>query len=71
MRYLGKAQLAEGFTPDLILNRVQGMSPADLEATINTMKRAAMRRMSPDASALPPLLAEDLEEALGRVQPRY
>jgi transitional endoplasmic reticulum ATPase len=71
LRYLGKAQLAEGFTPDLILHRVQGMSPADLEATINTMKRAAMRRMSADASALPPLLAEDLEEALGRVQPRF
>lgn len=70
-RYLGKAQLAEGLTPGTIINRVQGMSPADLEATITTMKRVAMRRMSAGATHLPPLRMEDLEEALGRVQPRF
>lgn len=53
-RYLGKAQLADGLTVRMIINRVHGMSPADLEATINTMKRVAMRRMSPPDTHLPP-----------------
>ena len=70
-RYLGKAQLGHGLTLGMILNRVQGVSPADLEATVNTMKRVAMRRMSPGATQLPPLQVEDLEEALSRVQPRF
>ncbi len=69
-RYLGKAQLADGLTLDMIVKRIQGMSPADLEATITTMKRAAMRRMGSGADQLPPLQPEDLEDALGRVQPR-
>ncbi len=70
-RYLGKAQLEAGLTPEAIIARVQGLSPADLEATINAMKRVAMRRMSSDAHQLPPLRLQDLEEALGRVQPRF
>ena len=71
IRYLGKAQLEDGLTPEVLIGRVQGLSPADLEATINTMKRIALRRMPAGASALPPLRLEDLEEALGRVQPRF
>jgi transitional endoplasmic reticulum ATPase len=71
IRYLGKAQLEDGLTPEVLIRRVQGLSPADLEATINTMKRIALRRMPAGASALPPLRLEDLEEALGRVQPRF
>jgi len=71
VRYLGKAQLAVGVTPEVIIERVRGIAPADLEATIHTMKRVAMRRMtSPDAE-LPALLLEDLDEALARVQPRF
>jgi transitional endoplasmic reticulum ATPase len=70
-RYLGKARLADGVTPETIINRIQGMSPADLEATINTMKRVALRRVPPGATELPALQAEDLEEALGRVQARF
>jgi len=35
------------------------------------MKRGAMRRMTERATELPPLQAEDLEEALGRVQARF
>jgi transitional endoplasmic reticulum ATPase len=70
-RYLGKAQLENGLTPATIISRVQGLSPADLEATINAMKRVAMRRMSADAHQLPPLRLQDLDEALGRVQPRF
>ena len=33
-RYLGKAELVDGFTDGMIIDRIQGMSPADLEATI-------------------------------------
>jgi hypothetical protein len=44
------------------------MSPADLEATINTVKRIALRRMPAGAAELPPLEVGDLEEALSRVQ---
>jgi transitional endoplasmic reticulum ATPase len=70
-RYLGKTRLADGVTPETIINRVQGMSPADLSATINTMKRLALRRMPAGSTELPPLQIEDLEEALSRVQPRF
>lgn len=69
-RYLGRVQLADGFDLESIIDRVRGMSPADLEATVNAMKRSAMRRMTPGESELPPLQAEDFEEALFRVQPR-
>jgi transitional endoplasmic reticulum ATPase len=70
-RYLGKAQLADGLTPAMIVSRVHGMSPADLEATINTMKRVAMRRLTPGGTQLPPLQMDDFDEALDRVQPRF
>ncbi len=70
-RYLGKARLADGLTPEMIIDRVQGLSPADLEATINTTKRIALRRMPAAATELPLLRLEDIEEALGRVQPRF
>lgn len=67
-RYLGGVQLANGFNSEVILRRVHGMSPADLEATINAMKRIAMRRMPPGADRLPAIEVQDLDEALGRVQ---
>ena len=51
--------------------RVTDMAPADLEATIQSMKRVAMRRMDPNAKELPLLNLGDLDEALGRVQPRF
>jgi transitional endoplasmic reticulum ATPase len=70
-RYMGTARLAGGFSSDLIIGRVRGMSPADLEAIVNTMKRAAMRRMSDTSTHLPPLVLEDLDEALDRIQPRF
>jgi hypothetical protein len=58
-------------TPETIVEHVQGMSPADLEAAVTTMKRSAMRRMGSSETQLPPLQVGDLEEALGRVQPRF
>jgi transitional endoplasmic reticulum ATPase len=70
-RYLGKARLASSITLDMLIDRVRGMSPADLEATIHSMKRVAMRRMATEAAELPPLVLEDLDEALARVQPRF
>ena len=68
-RYLGGARLAPNLTVAEILERVRGISPADLEALATAMKRAAMRRMTADASQLPPLEIGDLEEALERIQP--
>ena len=70
-RYLGKARLGRELTVQALAERVTGMAPADLEATIQSMKRVAMRRMDPNANELPPLNLGDLDEALGRVQPRF
>jgi transitional endoplasmic reticulum ATPase len=71
MRYLGKARLGRELTVQALTERVTGMAPADLEATIQSMKRVAMRRMDPNAKELPLLNLGDLDEALGRVQPRF
>lgn len=70
-RYLGKASLGAGLTVPSLAARVAGMSPADLEATIQAMKRVAMRRMAANSKELPPLGWTDLEEALGRIQPQF
>ncbi|MEO7651051.1 MAG: AAA family ATPase [Bryobacteraceae bacterium] len=70
-RYLGKARLEAGVTVQSLAERVAGMAPADLEATIHAMKRVAMRRMAANSKELPPLNAADLDEALGRVQPHF
>ena len=51
--------------------RSRAGAPADLEATIQSMKRVAMRRMDANAKELPLLNLGDLDEALGRVQPRF
>jgi len=71
LRYLGKTRLVRELTVQALAERVTGMAPADLEATIQSMKRVAMRRMDPNAKELPPLNPGDLDEALGRVQPRF
>jgi transitional endoplasmic reticulum ATPase len=70
-RYLGRARLSEGVTVEMLVERVRGISPADLEATINSMKRAAMRRMKSGDTELPPLRLDDMDEALDRVRPRF
>ena len=70
-KYLGKARLGQDLTVQDLAERVTGMAPADLEATIQSMKRVAMRRMDPNAKELPPLNLGDLDDALGRVQPRF
>ncbi len=70
-RYLGKARLSAGLTIQSVADRVTGMAPADLEATIQAMKRVAMRRMGPNSKELPSLDPADLDEALGRVRPQF
>ena len=51
-----------------ILARLRGISPADLQAVVNTSKRMAMNRMDERDAALPPLILEDFEKALERIQ---
>lgn len=70
-RYVGKARLDAGVTPEILVARVRGIAPADLEATIHAMKRVAMRRMVASSDELPALVLQDLDEALARVQPRF
>lgn len=70
-RHLGKASLARDVSLEALAAKAAGMAPADLEATIQAMKRIAMRRMAPDAKELPPLTLADFDDAVGRVQPRF
>jgi transitional endoplasmic reticulum ATPase len=69
-RYLGSARLDPDLEIGMVIDRVRGFPPADLEATIQGMKRVSMRRMISHNAALPPLNLEDLEHALSRVRPQ-
>jgi transitional endoplasmic reticulum ATPase len=69
-RHLAGVRLAEGLQQDELANRLNGISPADLEAVCSSAKRMALRRMASDGDALPPLTLEDFAEALKRVQVR-
>jgi transitional endoplasmic reticulum ATPase len=55
-KYLGPIPLVDGFTCDELLNRLRGISPADLQGLVNTAKRMAMNRMMTSDEALPPLI---------------
>jgi transitional endoplasmic reticulum ATPase len=68
-RYLGSARLDPSLEVGTVVDRVRGITPADLEATIQSMKRLAMRRMTSQQAALPPLSLEDLGHALSRIRP--
>ena len=70
-KYLGPIPLAEGLTCDDLLNRLRGISPSDLQGLVNTAKRMAMNRMRPTDEALPPLIWQDFEQALGRNQTQF
>jgi SpoVK/Ycf46/Vps4 family AAA+-type ATPase len=65
-KYLGPIALAEGLTLEDVLERLRGISPADLEALVNTAKRMALNRAENNAERLPPLIWEDFQEALKR-----
>jgi transitional endoplasmic reticulum ATPase len=68
-RYLGNARLDPNLDIGMVIDRVRDLTPADLEATIQGMKRSAMRPMTGQQAGLPPLTIEDLEHALSRVRP--
>jgi len=60
--------LATGLTSRDILDRLRGISPADLKAVVSTAKRMAVNRMKEGEDALPPLIWDDFEQALKRNQ---
>jgi transitional endoplasmic reticulum ATPase len=64
--YLGTIPLADGFTASDLLERFRGVSPADLQALVNTAKRMGLIRVGIDAEWVPPLIWRDFEEALNR-----
>ena len=67
-KYLGPIPLATDLSRSDILVRLRGISPADLQAVVNTAKRMAMNRMEENEAALPPLTWEDFERSLQRNQ---
>ena len=67
-KYLGPIPLAVALTRGVILGRVRGISPADLQALVSTAKRMAMNRMKAGEATLPPLIWDDFEQALKRNQ---
>jgi SpoVK/Ycf46/Vps4 family AAA+-type ATPase len=67
-KYLGPIPLASDFTNYDLLVRLKGISPADLQALVNTAKRMAMNRMEERGESLPPLIWDDFEKALQRNQ---
>jgi transitional endoplasmic reticulum ATPase len=69
-KYLEGIRLADGLSDQTLAARLNGVSPADLEAICNSAKRMAMRRMAQDATELPPLTWTDVSAAIDRVQVR-
>ncbi len=67
-KYLGPIPLATDLSRSDILVRLRGISPADLQAVVNTAKRMAMNRMEENEAALPPLTWKDFERSLQRNQ---
>ena len=65
-KYLGPISLAAGFTRGVIIGRIRGISPADLQALVSTAKRMAMNRMKDGEETLPPLIWDDFDQALKR-----
>ena len=65
-KYLGPIALAADLSRNDLVSQVRGISPADLQALVNTAKRMAMNRMGESEDALPPLNWEDFEKALNR-----
>ena len=67
-RHLDGVRLVDGLSGEFLAERLNGVSPADLEAICNSAKRMAMRRMADDGDELPPLTWSDFTEAMKRVQ---
>ena len=70
-KHLDRVRLVDGLSVELLVERLKGVSPADLEAICHSAKRMAMRRMAEDAEELPPLIWNDFTEAMKRVQVQF
>ncbi len=70
-RYLGRARLIDGLPMESVIEQLQGVSPADLEAICKAAKRFAMRRLPEGADELPPLEWDDFAQAIKRVQVQF
>ena len=64
-------RLGERLSIEVLAERLNGISPADLEAICHSAKRIAMRRMPEDTQELPPLIWTDFTEAIKRVQVQF
>ena len=69
-KHLEGTGLADGLSDEKLAARLNGVSPADLEAICNSAKRMAMRRMAQDGTELPPLTWTDFSAAIDRVRVR-
>ena len=67
-RHLAGVRLVDGLQEEDVANRLNGISPADLEAVCSSAKRMAMRRMPNGADELPPLTWDDFSVAMRRVR---
>jgi transitional endoplasmic reticulum ATPase len=70
-RYMGRACLTDGLTVEYLIEQLQGVSPADLEAICKSAKRFAMRRLREGGDELPPLVWDDFAQAMKRVQVQF
>jgi transitional endoplasmic reticulum ATPase len=70
-KYLGRARLIEGLTVESLVEHLEGVSPADLEAICKAAKRFAMRRLHADGVELPPLEWDDFAQAMKRIQVQF
>jgi transitional endoplasmic reticulum ATPase len=69
-KYLDGVPLAQGFGAEDLVHGLRGISPADLEAVVNTAKRMAFgRRAETGVMEIPPLIREDFDKALKRNRP--
>jgi transitional endoplasmic reticulum ATPase len=69
-RYLSPSTLAEELSVDMVVERLAGLTPADLEAVCKAAKRFAFQRMPDQATELPSLIRADFDAAVARVLPR-
>jgi transitional endoplasmic reticulum ATPase len=69
-KYLDGVPLVQGFRAEDLVHGLRGISPADLEAVVNTAKRMAFgRRAEQSTMEIPPLTREDFDKALKRNRP--
>ena len=67
-RYLAQTKLSVKFDP--LVETLDGIAPADIEAICKTARRSAAIRMPDGATELPPLTLDDFTRAIARVNPQ-